>query len=288
MTTTPEFRDGDFGHLQLVRARRGPMLANPLDAYIGHSLINYGEHCEHQLQELLKWLRPGDFVVDVGANIGTNTIPFAQSVGPEGLVFAFEIQPVLLQTLCANAALNGLENIRPFSIGLHERPGQARIGRVRYKSGVVNFGGLSLGVLANVDAQHKETPLVLETLDRLLSHLGQKPRLIKIDVEGLEREVLSGALETLRRDRPLLYVENDRLDQSAELVNIIRSAEYELYWHRPEIFNPDNYFGNPDNPHGELRNINMLCIPRESSEQRPHLQQITDGREDHPMRNMAR
>lgn len=275
----------DFGHLQLVRTRRGPMLANPLDAFIGRSLIEYGEHSELQLQEVLKWVRPGDFVMDVGANIGTNTIPLAQSVGPEGLVFAFEIQPFLLQTLCANAALNGLHNVRPFLVGLHETPGQSAIARVRYKSASTNFGGLSLHSLSHVSDESKETPLILETIDRLLQPVHPRPRLIKVDVEGLECAIIRGAKNTLRKDRPILYVENDRRENNRELVSLIRDANYDLFWHRPKEFNDKNFFNNPSNRLGPIKNINMLCIPSESEEARPHLQPVSDGVEDHPARN---
>jgi hypothetical protein len=52
---------------------------------------------------------------------------------------------------------------------------------------------------------------------------------LKIDVEGLEQEVLEGASDTLRRFRPRLYVENDRLEKSAALIEHLLALDYRLF-----------------------------------------------------------
>src|SRR5207249_4297202 len=57
----------------------------------------------------------------------------------------------------------------------------------------------------------------------------------KLDVEGMERQALLGAADTVRRFRPLLYVEDDRQDRSAELRACIQGLGYELYVHTPPL-----------------------------------------------------
>ena len=84
---------------------------NVNDAFIGRSLDLYGEWCDDELHILGQILKPGDVVVDAGANIGTHTVAFAQAVGPNGLVVAFEPQRLVHQSLCGNIALNGLTNV---------------------------------------------------------------------------------------------------------------------------------------------------------------------------------
>ena len=66
---------------------------------------------------------------------------------------------------------------------------------------------------------------------------------IKVDVEGMELPVLQGVAENLRKYRPILYVENDRAEKSQELVEWIKQQGYDLYWHKPTMYNPNNYEG---------------------------------------------
>jgi hypothetical protein len=86
---------------------------------------------------------------------------------------------------------------------------------------------------------------------------------IKIDVEGMERAVLAGAVATIARCKPFLYVENDRADRSAELIRFLDRLGYAMYWHKPPLYNPKNYAGNPHNVFGGLVSGNMLCAHRD-------------------------
>ena len=91
--------------------KHGLFIYNPNDTFIGASLENYGEWCEYEIDLLKKYIKPGDTVIDVGANIGTHTIAFARMVGKTGKVFAFEPQPRLDKILGANIHLNRLDNV---------------------------------------------------------------------------------------------------------------------------------------------------------------------------------
>jgi hypothetical protein len=86
--------------------------------------------------------------------------------------------------------------------------------------------------------------------------------LIKIDVEGMERDVLEGATSILKRHEPILYVENDRAEKSKDLIQWLFDRDYRAYWHTPALFNPKNHFGLKENVFGKVLSINMLCIPR--------------------------
>lgn len=72
-----------------------------------------------------------------------------------------------------------------------------------------------------------------------------QPRLdfLKIDVEGMEAEVLHGAEGLLRRHRPLIYAENERAEPERDLVALRRSHGYRPYPHRPPLYSPANYAG---------------------------------------------
>jgi len=97
---------------------------------------------------------------------------------------------------------------------------------------------------------------------RTLDSCGLKScHLIKIDVEGMELAVLEGAVAVLAEHKPLLYVENDRAENSKALIAWLLNRGYRLYWHVPPMFNAKNYFGESQNVFGNILSINMLCIP---------------------------
>src|SRR3954465_1933985 len=99
----------------LTQTRHGQMLVNRHDVYIGRSLELYGEWSEGEIDLFRQVLRPGMVVADAGANIGTHTVARAQMVAPNGVVYAFEPQRIVFQTLAANVALNSLV-VRPAEI----------------------------------------------------------------------------------------------------------------------------------------------------------------------------
>ena len=86
---------------------------------------------------------------------------------------------------------------------------------------------------------------------------------IKIDVEGFELERAEGdAVTTLERCKPVLYVENDRVELSAALIQWLMDHDYQLWWHLPPLFNPDNHLGVKEDAYPGIHSINMLCVPQ--------------------------
>jgi len=220
------------------------------DMYVGRSLDVYGEFSEGETELFRQIIKPGMTVVDAGANIGAHTVYLAQAVGPRGRVLAFEPQRVLYQMLCGNLALNLHANVSTYNAGLGASDGKMSVPRVDYSQGG-NFGsvGLSAGPGDEVAV------LTLDSLRLPACHL------IKIDVEGMEREVLAGAADTLARHSPLLYVENDRQQLSKDLIGWLLSKHYRLYWHLPALFNANNFAGKAENIFPNIISINMLGVP---------------------------
>lgn len=232
--------------------RYGQMLYNIHDQYIGRSLDRYGEFSEGEVDLFRQMARPGHVVVEVGANIGAHTVFFARHVGPAGRVLAFEPQRVVFQTLCANIAINSLTNVECFQQAVGEAPGVLLVPPLDYTQDN-NFGGLELGRFTSGE------PVPVVTLD---SFTVPRLNVLKIDVEGMEHAVITGARETLDRCRPILYVENDRVDRSAGLIALIDSLDYNLYWHMPSLFNPHNFAGNQTNIFGQIVSRNMVGVHR--------------------------
>lgn len=134
-----------------------------------------------------RFLRPGDAVVDVGANIGLATLVAAKMVGPTGRVVAVEPHPRTFEYLRDNVQLNGFSDVaRLYCAALGEREGQRRI---------VEFpGDDSQNRLDGGDQSGIRVAVV--PLDGLLTLEGPTA-LLKLDVEGYEKFVLDGANRTL-------------------------------------------------------------------------------------------
>lgn len=244
--------DGE-GFNALKPCRHGLMVFNRNDQYIGRSLALYSEFSEHEVLIFRHFLAEGGTVVEVGANIGAHTVYFSSAVGPGGSVLAFEPQRLVFQTLCANLAINSIANVHAYHAAVGRTPGSIVVPELDPNT-FQNFGGLSI---QGYDIG-SEVPMV--TIDNLgLARCD----LIKIDVEGMEEEVLAGATETIRKLRPVLYVENDRRDKSASLIRFIQGLGYRLWWHLPPLYNPDNLAGNPEDVFSNLVSCNVLCIPAE-------------------------
>jgi len=205
--------------IKLVNTRHGLMVFPAGDFYIGRCLETYGEYCPEEGNAFRQLLKPGDVVVEAGANVGSHTILLSNLVGPDGFVHAFEPQRLIFQMLCANLALNGIQNAQARQQGAGRSRNVLRMSPPP-AGAVANFGGVRLAV----DGEEAVDVVPLDCLDL------QRLDLLKIDVEGMEEAVICGGIETIRRLRPKLYLENDaggsRPEASASLIRLIRDLGY--------------------------------------------------------------
>ena len=241
----------DFDFNRLKDTRHGRMLYNVNDQYVGKSLDVYGEYSEGEVEFFARVVGRGDLVIDVGANIGAHALWFAKATAPTGAVMAFEPQRLLFQTMCANFALNNIINAMAFWQAAGEQPGRIAVPVIDPRT-PNNFGALELGKYEKGD----QIPVIR------IDDLGvPRCRLLKVDVEGMELSVIKGATRTIQQFRPVLYVENNRTHLSADLVRYIATLGYDQYWHRPPLFNPNNFFGNKENIFERIISRNMVCVP---------------------------
>merc|ERR1719454_840363 len=115
-----------------------------------------------QNYEMQALLRPGDVVIDAGANLGAYTVPFAERVGRRGKVLAFEPFRWLHQLTTANVALNGLSNVWTYNVALGEKKQRylSRPPQLRFFS---SPGGVKVNYAeeGNVGAQERDTNMNL-------------------------------------------------------------------------------------------------------------------------------
>lgn len=238
----------------IVKGRHGLFYVNPRDIYVGLGLVSYGEYCEVEWQFMRRFIKAGDHVIDAGANMGAFALPMARHVGPQGSVMAFEPQPEIFSCLQSTAHLNKMPQLQVLQKGLGATAGILDCAGINYNE-LGHFAGHSL-----LEKGHDMQVEIMRVDDVFVA-----PRLsfMKIDVEGMEQDVLKGGSHTIRRDRPVLYIENDKLDKSKALIEELFGLDYACWWHTTPMFNPHNYNKNSENLYGRVHNINMVCLPRD-------------------------
>lgn len=222
------------------------------DLGIGRALDLYGEFAEAEVRLLTGLVKPGDVVLDIGANIGSLAVPLWRAVGSAGRVIAVEPQPEIVAYLAENLAANGFPTDHVLNVALGDHAGQIKLPVLDY-DGYESFGGLSLGGQLGRDVP-------LTTVDALkLDRLD----LLKVDVEGMEESVVNGARATIARHRPIMFLEDDPPPGRASLHALARALGYRLWRHEPPAFSPDNFRNNPVNVWDDSRAYNILALPVE-------------------------
>jgi len=222
------------------------------------------------LRAVERFVAAGSYCIDVGANVGAVTLALARQVGPSGRVLAIEPGPPYVARLCRNLRANPrlANRVVVLPAGLSEAEGSLLW---RPDPNHPFNAGLSQ---VHSTAVPGELPVAVTTLDAAVAWQGWKRvDFIKIDVEGMELEVLRGARDTLESLRPLVLFEtleifrpghmaiNGIADVFAEIEGFLRGLNYRLCDLRPD---------------GSLQDVtaaalpdNTLAIPSDKTEPRP-------------------
>lgn len=154
-----------------------------------------------------KRVKPGDVVLDIGANIGAHTLRLAHLVGPSGKVLAFEPTAYAYAKLRANLELNPelVPRVSVRQLLLADTPGAAVPETICSGWPLVHEAGLHPDHLGK---PHSTQGAGCSTLDEAVAAAGaEKVAFMKLDVDGHELSVLKGATGTLRKSRPVILVE---------------------------------------------------------------------------------
>jgi FkbM family methyltransferase len=248
----------------LLPSRWGWFCGLKADPFQTGSVATIGEWAPVEAMLLRAFLRPGDTVVDVGANVGNLTLAMAAAVGDAGRVLAFEPQRFPFGCLWANVALNSLMHVvSPLQLAVGDSAGAVEVPQLDPMQHITNFGGVSL-----LDKHTTPTEIVARvTLDEM-----QLPalRLLKCDVEGMEPAVFRGARDTIMRLRPVIWTEclRDR-NTFHDLEQLFDEFGYRAWFCYTNLFCPENARGCRHNmfvgPNGEMmQDHNVLALPMEA------------------------
>lgn len=230
------------------------MIVNRRDSWVGDSLDIYGEFSESEVEVFRRYVKPDDLVLDIGANIGAHTIVLSQLVGENGTVLAFEPERINYYSLCGSIAINNCYNTVAFQQAVGNSQGVIKVPLLN-RTQTTNYGAIELNKDWS-DSTTYEVPII--TIDALIL---PKCNFIKMDVEGMEQIAIEGAVKTIARLKPILYLEDDRPEKSASLRKYVSNLGYKISSHRALLFNKNNFNGQSHNVFSNTESQNILCIP---------------------------
>ncbi len=252
-------------YLRSTEARHGRMTYFASDTgAVSRSLELYGEWAEREINFAQHFLRAGATVLDIGAYVGTHTLAFSRFVGKTGKVLSFEPQPESYGVLDRNVAANNLRQVTLHHAAVSSAPGEIDIAVIDFARSD-SFGSLSLSDAFAADAavagEHVAVPVT--TVDQLALEACD---FIKIDVEGLEDQVLKGSEQTLRRCKPAIYAECNSVDAGVRVLAELRRCGYAARLHLARAFNPDNFNAVGENIFAEAMEAAIVGVPKEKIE----------------------
>lgn len=180
-----------FGHLIHLDARDTSLLP---------SLVVRGYWEPGVTRALLRLVRPGQHVVEVGANVGWYSLLFASTVAPGGSVTAFEANPRMVTLLRQTLAANGYaEAVRVVPLAVTDRPGLVTLHRLQRQQGSSSLYPFTPADLAVWDDETSPVEVEATSLDAFLGPDGPPPDVIKVDAEGAEPAIVAGMKRVLER-----------------------------------------------------------------------------------------
>lgn len=215
--------------------RYGIAAAVATDNVVSRSLQLYGEWAEHETNLLSGLVEEGQTVLEFGGDFAAHALWMAHAVGPLGQVHVVEPRRIRFQQLCANVALNRLDNVFTHPAWLGRSAGQRTL-------------------------DNKETVRAI-TIDSLQL---EAVHLMKFNLPDTLVDALAGAVETLREHRPLLYVRLSGMDQAAAEIASIKALGYRVWSHLPYLYNTDNHAGVESNIFPGIVQQNAIAAPADS------------------------
>jgi FkbM family methyltransferase len=231
-----------------VATNHGTLIVNRFDRHsidqanaygVGHQLLETASYDPAEVDLVLKLLDrrrrhygDGAVAVDCGANIGVHSIEWAKHMTGWGVVLAFEAQERIYYALAGNIAINNCFNARAFHAAVASQPGTMKIPQPNYLV-PGSFGSLELRKRENNEfigqaIDYSESNMIAVSTVALDSFNFPRLDLIKMDIEGMEVDALSGASKCIAAHHPILLVEFAKSDKN-ELRAWLERSDYSMF-----------------------------------------------------------
>jgi FkbM family methyltransferase len=197
---------GRQGGLAWASLDNGSWILVPLDDYVGRAVYYIGDLDRKVTRVIQRIVNPGDVVLDIGANLGLVTMQLAHLVGRQGRVHAFEPNPVMVDLVRRTLQRCALGNVSLHAVGLG-----SELGNLELAVPINNAGRASMRQSRWKQGVKKIVVPVQTLASFIQTNSIEKVRLVKIDVEGFEMEVLRGAESWIAHSPPdfVLFESNE-------------------------------------------------------------------------------
>jgi FkbM family methyltransferase len=220
----------------LVSTDHGMMLVNRFDCnheQVGHGqwLLDHGSASSIEAQETVSCLQniSSPVIFDVGSNIGTYST-WLTKILPQSKIYCFEPQRIVFQMLCANMMLNNFDNCFAHNIAIGNKDDFIVIDEPDYEK-PEDFGIFSLVEDKIFNKSNKKTVIPIMKIDTFVeTYCIEKLNFIKIDVEGMDMDVLKGAQKTIQKYNPFIFIEHSDNRKSIlnEITDYLSLTKYEF------------------------------------------------------------
>lgn len=219
-----------FTHRQVITIKETSLkiVVDPKNGTTDTELFLKRERDTDVVNLMKKYCTPGSTFIDIGANIGYETLWGASLVGPSGAVYAFEPIPRLVSQIKESISHNIFSNITIVPKACGEKEAVSTIYFHEEDAGLTS--------LANNIGSTEQTTVQVTTLDKELEGAGHVS-MIKVDVEGYEYEALLGGEKVIAKNKPYIIFEfsphlyeKDYEGKSIELLSFLSKKGYHIYF----------------------------------------------------------
>ena len=193
------------------------------------------ESYESDLTVIKHLVNAGDYVIDIGANIGVYTKILSEIVGRDGRVFSIEPISFTFDILKSNVSKLNLRNVELINSAISDIDAIFTMEIPKYEFGGENFYQAKI-VNKKIDSRLRLEKVEAKRLDKMFSDISHRISFIKCDVEGHELPCLKGAINIIKKSRPAWLIEisgepNDTESSAFDTFKLLeKNGNYKAFW----------------------------------------------------------
>jgi len=253
LTSTPvrkASRPAANAGISFWNTRYGVIQSGKEDDVIAHSLAQYGEWSEQELDTIGALLDEGSIALQYGAEYGAQTLYFSNLVGSTGQVHVVEPRRLEHIALCNAVALNTMRNVYPHHLALDKEPGRIAL------------------PVSSSQPEERVQAVSLDSLELPALHL------LKLNPPACLIPVLAGAAETVREHKPAIYFRLSTMELAVDEVAALKALGYRCWSHLPYLYNRVNHASNKLNVFPGWTHRNVIAVHRDTPAEFEHLPEL--------------
>ncbi len=232
----------------LFNSSFGPIIINLKDKGVSGDIISSGYFESKQIELLIQITdyllgrQKNITIYDVGANLGTHTLALAKISDSRIHIRAFEVQSKVFYMLCGTVALNGLGNVDCHHLAVGNKSNEIITINTPDYSDYCNYGGFEVKDIIKSDNRDIKKPIREKVFSVKLDSFKETVDLMKIDVEGMEEDVLNGAIDIFDKSSTICLIEIFKSDEE-KIKSFFRDRKYIGYATKQDLLAIPSNFG---------------------------------------------